>query len=81
MASKKGLDMAYVIDDDTPPIIVGDVTRLRQILLNLLDNAIKFTEGGGGGRRGRGKGGANATNRRIVERQTTAWGMTARGTG
>jgi signal transduction histidine kinase/CheY-like chemotaxis protein len=46
MASKKGLDMAYVIDDDTPPIIVGDVTRVRQILLNLLNNAIKFTEHG-----------------------------------
>ena len=46
MASKKGLDLAYVIDDDTPPIIVGDVTRLRQILLNLLNNAIKFTERG-----------------------------------
>jgi signal transduction histidine kinase/DNA-binding response OmpR family regulator len=46
MASKKGLDVAYVIDDETPPVIVGDVTRVRQILLNLLNNAIKFTERG-----------------------------------
>ncbi|MBV9581368.1 MAG: response regulator [Chloroflexi bacterium] len=46
MASKKGLDLAYVVEDGTPPVVVGDVTRVRQILLNLLNNAIKFTEHG-----------------------------------
>jgi CheY-like chemotaxis protein/HPt (histidine-containing phosphotransfer) domain-containing protein len=45
-AADKGLDLAYVIDDDVPPAIVGDVTRLRQILLNMLSNAVKFTEAG-----------------------------------
>ena len=45
-AAEKGLDLAYLISDDTPPAIVGDVTRLRQILLNLLSNAVKFTETG-----------------------------------
>ena len=45
-AAEKGLDLAYLISDDTPPAIVGDVTRLRQILLNLLSNAMKFTETG-----------------------------------
>jgi PAS domain S-box-containing protein len=45
-AAEKGLDLAYLIGDDTPAIIVGDVTRLRQILLNLLSNAVKFTERG-----------------------------------
>jgi signal transduction histidine kinase/DNA-binding response OmpR family regulator len=45
-AAEKGLDLAYLISDDTPSAIVGDVARLRQILLNLLSNAVKFTETG-----------------------------------
>ena len=45
-AAEKGLDLAYLIDPDTPEAIVGDVTRLRQILVNLLSNAVKFTEQG-----------------------------------
>ena len=45
-AAEKKLDLAYVINDDVPSAIVGDVTRLRQILLNLLSNSMKFTEKG-----------------------------------
>jgi signal transduction histidine kinase/CheY-like chemotaxis protein len=45
-AAEKGLDLAYVIDPDTPEAIVGDVTRLRQVFVNLLSNAVKFTEQG-----------------------------------
>ena len=45
-AGKKGLDLAYVIETNVPQRIVSDPTRLRQILLNLLNNAIKFTERG-----------------------------------
>jgi CheY-like chemotaxis protein/nitrogen-specific signal transduction histidine kinase len=45
-ATEKGLDLAYVIDPGTPETIAGDVTRLRQILINLLNNAVKFTERG-----------------------------------
>jgi signal transduction histidine kinase/DNA-binding response OmpR family regulator/HPt (histidine-containing phosphotransfer) domain-containing protein/PAS domain-containing protein len=44
--AEKGLDLAYLIDPDTPAAITGDVTRLRQILVNLLSNAVKFTEQG-----------------------------------
>jgi PAS domain S-box-containing protein len=45
-AGEKGLDMAYMIDPRAPATIVGDITRVRQILLNLLNNAVKFTEEG-----------------------------------
>jgi signal transduction histidine kinase/DNA-binding response OmpR family regulator len=45
-ATEKHLDTAYLLEGDVPPGIRGDVTRLRQIILNLLANAVKFTEHG-----------------------------------
>lgn len=45
-AESKQLELAYLIEPETPNCIMGDVTRLRQILVNLLSNAVKFTDAG-----------------------------------
>ncbi len=45
-ATEKRLELAILVDDDTPAAVVGDVTRVRQVLANLLSNAVKFTDQG-----------------------------------
>ncbi len=45
-AAEKNLELAYLIYQNTPSWIVSDVTRIRQILVNLVGNGLKFTNSG-----------------------------------
>jgi PAS domain S-box-containing protein len=45
-SAAKGLALKVELDPATPELVVGDISRVRQVLLNFLSNAIKFTEAG-----------------------------------
>jgi two-component system sensor histidine kinase/response regulator len=72
VAASKGLELVCDIGSDVPPMVVGDPARLRQVLVNLLGNAIKFT--------GRGQVGLHV-EKQHQEGQTISLHFSVRDTG
>lgn len=68
LAKKKGLDLTYSIADDLPSAVQGDIRWLRQILINLVGNAIKFTREG-------------SVQLRLYQPDATHWAMQVSDTG
>lgn len=47
LATTKSIELKFKIDEDVPRLLIGDYQRLHQIMMNLINNAIKFTDKGG----------------------------------
>jgi PAS domain S-box-containing protein len=74
-ARDKGLTLACAMVPDVPEVVIGDATRLRQVLLNLLANAVKFTSAGEVGVRVTSSGQENTLARVRIEVRDTGIGM------
>jgi PAS domain S-box-containing protein len=71
-AAAKGLELKTELDPKTPEPVGGDVARIRQVLLNFLSNAVKFTDEGSITVRTRWRGGARSGRLRIAVTDTGA---------
>jgi signal transduction histidine kinase len=74
-AASRGILLAMTIDDAMPALLLGDPLRLRQVLLNLVSNAVKFTEQGSVDLRARHETDPGGTGRLVVEVRDTGIGM------
>jgi len=45
-AKRKGIELRIKVDEDVPRFLKGDITRLKQVVMNLVSNGIKFTHEG-----------------------------------
>ncbi len=61
-AEEKGISLVLNIESNTPSMVIGDPTRVEQILLNLIGNAVKFTN----------KGSVNVTLKQLIETGDTS---------
>jgi PAS domain S-box-containing protein len=74
-AHEKGLELVSHVAPDVPPDLIGDPHRLRQVLLNLLGNAVKFTERGEVVLRVEREGESSAVNRLVFSVADTGIGI------
>jgi len=80
-AAEKGITCEFILDEEVPETIVGDPSRIRQIVTNLVGNAIKFTENGGVTVTARGRRQANERLEFCINVVDTGVGMSPEATG
>jgi signal transduction histidine kinase/CheY-like chemotaxis protein/HPt (histidine-containing phosphotransfer) domain-containing protein len=76
-AARKGLALSLHVAPDVPPSVLGDATRLRQVLVNLVGNALKFTPRGSVTIEVRADATSTSTSTIVFEVQDTGIGMSS----
>ena len=76
-ARAKGLKLDYRIAEDLPPALRGDPNRLRQILFNLVGNAVKFTDTGGVAIEAERQAGSDGSLQVLIKVRDTGCGISA----